>query len=378
MIYFDNASTTLVNEEVLNTYNKISKEFYANPSSPHIFAKESEAYLSKARNAILSLLHLNDTYEVIFTSNATEANNLGVIGYCLANTRNGKRIITSKTEHASILEPIKYLVDNFGYVVDYVDVDEFGKVNVDSLRNLINQDTIMVCLMCVNNELGTVNDIEQIKKVINETNDKTVFYSDSTQAIGKTDLRFNVCDMLCLSAHKIHGLKGAGVLIKKRKLKLIPSSHGGGQESGFRSGTVDVAGAYCLAKALQISIISLKNNEKHVKTLFDSLYNLLSTRSDLFTINSPKNASPYILNFSLKDRKASVINEALSMKGIMVSSVSACSSKKEPYSYVLTAIGKSENEAKNSLRISFSHLNTLDEVNIFFNTLIDILKEIRK
>lgn len=378
MIYFDNASTTLVNDEVLNTYNKISKELYANPSSPHIFAKESEAYLSKARNAILSLLHLNDTYEVIFTSNATEANNLGVIGYCLANTRNGKRIITSKTEHASILEPIKYLVDNFGYVVDYVDVDEFGKVNVDSLRNLINQDTIMVCLMCVNNELGTVNDIEQIKKVINETNDKTVFYSDSTQAIGKTNLRFNVCDMLCLSAHKIHGLKGAGVLIKKRKLKLIPSSHGGGQESGFRSGTVDVAGAYCLAKALQISIISLKNNEKHVKTLFDSLYNLLSTRNDLFTINSPKDASPYILNFSLKDRKASVINEALSMKGIMVSSVSACSSKKEPYSYVLAAIGKSENEAKNSLRISFSHLNTLDEVNIFFDTLIDILKEIKK
>lgn len=378
MIYFDNASTTLVNEEVLNTYNKISKELYANPSSPHIFAKESEAYLAKARNAILSLLHLNDTYEVIFTSNATEANNLGVIGYCLANPRNGKRIITSKTEHASILEPIKYLVDNFGYIIDYVDVDEYGKVKIDSLKNLITNDTVLVCLMCVNNELGTINDIEKIKNVINEKNDKTVFYSDSTQAIGKADLRFNVCDMLCLSSHKIHGLKGAGVLIKKRKLKLVPSLHGGGQEGGLRSGTVDVAGAYCLAKALQISIISLKNNEKHVKQLFNSLYNLLSTREDLFIINSPKDASPYILNFSLTDRKASVINEALSMKGIMVSSVSACSSKKEPYSYVLAAIGKNENEAKNSLRISFSHLNTLEEVNIFFDTLINILKEIRK
>ena len=378
MIYFDNAATTLVNKDVLNTYNKISTELYANPSSPHAFAKEADSYLSKARNAILSLLHLNDSYEVIFTSSATEANNLGMVGYCLANPHNGKHIITSKVEHASVLEPLKYLENNHGYIIDYVDVDEFGRVNLNHLKQLINKDTILVSLMSINNELGSVNDLVAIRKIIDEINEKTAFYSDSTQAIGKADMKFNVCDFLCLSAHKIHGLKGAGILIKKRKLKINPSIYGGGQEGGLRSGTNDVAGAYCLAKALQISIISYKKDTNYIKNLFDHLYTLLLSRDDLFAINSPKDDCPYILNFTLKEAKASVVTEALSMRGIMVSSVSACSSKKEPLSYVLLAVGKTENEAKNSIRVSFSSLNTIEEVDILFNALVDICTEIRK
>ena len=378
MIYFDNAATTLVNKEVLNTYNKISLELYANPSSPHAFAKESDAYLARARNAILSLLHLNDTYEVIFTSNATEANNLGMVGYCLANPYNGKEIITTKVEHASVLEPLKYLEDNHGYTIHYVDVDEFGKVDIDHLKSLINKNTVLVSIMSINNELGTINDLVAIKEAIKNKNENTAFYSDSTQAIGKADLKFNSCDFLCLSAHKIHGLKGAGVLIKKRKLRIAPFVHGGGQEGGLRSGTVDVAGAYCLAKALQISVISLKKNQNYVQNLFNHLYAKLEENDQLFLINSPKNSSPYILNFSLKTAKASVVTEALSMKGIMVSSVSACSSKKEPLSYVLLAIGRNEDEAKNSIRVSFSIDNTVEEIDTFINTLIEICMEIRK
>lgn len=378
MIYFDNAATTLVDKEVLNTYNKISLQLYANPSSPHSFAKESDAYLSKARNAILSLLHLNDTYEVIFTSNATEANNLGTIGYCLANPYNGKEIITTKVEHASILEPLKFLETNHGYKIHYVNVDEFGEVDLIHLQSLINENTVLVAIMSVNNELGTINDLAKIKEIIKNKNEKTAFYSDSTQAIGKADLKYNSCDFLCLSAHKIHGLKGAGVLIKKRKLRIVPFVHGGGQEGGLRSGTVDVAGAYCLAKALQIAVISLKNNQNYIQKLFDHLYTKLKENEELFLINSPKNASPYILNFTLKTAKASVVTEALSMKGIMVSSVSACSSKKEPLSYVLLAIGRNEEEAKNSIRVSFSKENTIEEIDILIDSLKEICAEIRK
>ena len=378
MIYFDNAATTLVDENVLATFNKITKEIYANAASPHAFAKQSDAYLNKARSAILALLHLNDSYEIIFTANATEANNLGIIGYCLANPYNGKTIITTKIEHASVLEPIKYLQENHGYNVLYVDLDEYGHVNIEHLNNLLNEDVCLVAIMAVNNEIGSVNDLKAISETINSKNPKTVFYSDTTQGIGKVELKCNLCDMFCLSAHKIHGLKGCGMLVKKRKIRIIPFLHGGGQEGGLRSGTVDVAGAYCLAKALQIASISLKNNEKYVKTLFDRLYDKLDERKDLFLINSSKYGTPYILNFSLCDRKASVVTEALSMRGFMVSSVSACSSKKEPYSYVLEALGKESFAFHNSIRISFSHLNTIEEVDSFYETLINILKEIRK
>lgn len=378
MIYFDNAATTLVNDDVLTTFNKLNKEVYANSSSPHMFAKESETYLNKARSAILSLLRLNDLYEVIFTANATEANNLGIIGYCLANPYKGKTIITTKIEHASVLEPIKYLQDNHGYNVLYAPLDEYGHVDVEKLKSLINKDVCLVSIMAVNNEIGTINDVTSISRAIKEINPDCVFFSDTTQAIGKNEIRYNVLDMLCLSAHKIHGLKGTGILIKKRKLKINPSHYGGGQEGGLRSGTVDIAGAYCLAKALQIATISLKKNEIYVKTLFDKLYERLSEHEDLFFINSPKNDSAYILNFSLKDRKASVVNEALSMRGIMVSSMSACSSKKEPFSYVLKELGREEFLYYNSIRVSFSHLNTLDEVNVFVDTLLDILKEIKR
>lgn len=372
IIYLDNAATTLVNPEVLDSYNKTKTQYFANPSSIHISGQESSRLLSKAREQILSLLNVNDD-ELIFTSGATEANNLAIKGYALRYQNRGKHLITTAIEHPSVLEAFKQLEDNFGFEVTYLPINKNGVIEINDLKNAIRKDTILVSIMAVNNEIGSINNINEISNLLKDY-PLIAFHSDVTQGIGKINLPYEKMDMFSFSGHKIHGLNSSGALIKRKKIELLPLLSGGGQENNFRSGTNDVALAVSLAKAMRLSISSLDQNFTKIKQFSEVLLTYLKENPSLYEINSFDN--PYIVNFSSLTKKASVVVESLSTKGIMVSSVSACHAKKEPISYVIKALGKSDILAHNTIRVSFSSDNTFEDVNALIFNLKNINKEL--
>ena len=373
-IYFDNAATTKPLDEILSTYEKVAKEYYGNASSIHFLGAEAFNLLNKASEQILNNFSLNG-YEVIFTSGATEAINLAIKGYCLMHQNRGKHIITSVYEHPSVLESIKQLEENFGFIVTYLDIDSDGHIDYEKLKNSITKETILVAIMAVNNEIGSINDARKIKELIKDKN-KIVFFMDTTQAIGKIKLDYSLLDMFVVAGHKIHGLKGTGCLIKKRSIDLLPLNSGGGQQENLRSGTIDLPGAISLSRAIRLINQDLDNNFKKVVLLRDSLLSYLKDNKDYFEINTSYE-NPYIINFSSKYHKASVIVEALSRRGIYVSSISACHSKKEKFSYVVDALKKDKKIAKNTIRVSFSYDNTLKEVEVLKEELHKIIGEIR-
>ncbi len=373
IIYLDNAATTVVNNEVLEAYNKAKKLYFANPSSIHIPGQEASRLLEKAREQILSILKVIDD-ELIFTSGATEANNLAIKGYCLRYQNRGKHIIVSNIEHPSVLETAKQLEEHFGFEVTYLPVNEKGVVEVNTLKVAIRKDTILVSIMAVNNEIGTINPIHEIAELLKEY-PLIVFHVDVTQGITKIDLPYQDMDMFSFSGHKIHGLNSSGALVKRKKIELLPIMSGGGQESNFRSGTNDVALAVSLAKALRLENEKISENYSKIAAISQFLKDYLSSRKDLYELNSGDN--PYIVNFSTLTRKASVIVEALSSRGIMVSSTSACHAKEEPISYVVLALGKSEQKAHNTIRVSLSEDTTLEDIKCLIKNLEELVEGLK-
>jgi len=375
MIYLDNAATTKPYKEVLEVFNKVNEEYFANPSSIHFEGAKASRLLSKSKEKLLSILGCKE-HDVIFTSGATESINLAIKGYCLRYQNRGKHIITDVIEHPAVLETFEWL-KSFGFEVTYLPVDQDGKVDLDELKKAIRKDTILVSIMAVNNEVGSVNNIDEISSYLKEFN-KIVFHCDVTQAIGKISLNYNNIDMFSFSGHKIHGLKGSGALVKKSNIELMPMNSGGGQENGLRSGTNDLANAVGLVKALDLTFSGFSKNKKSVELLRNSLQKYIISEKELFEQNSPDDGSSYIYNFSLKNKKASVLVEAMSNKQIMISSISACHSKGEPISYVVQAMKHDERLSHNTIRVSFSEDNTLDEINEFINQLKTIVKELKQ
>ena len=375
IIYLDNASTSKVNPEVLDSFNQITLKYFANASSIHRLGQESNRLLEKSREQILSLLNLNH-HEVIFTSGATEANNLAIKGYALANRNRGNHIITSATEHPSVLNTYKQL-EKYGFKITVLPVNDKGVIEVNSLRDAVNENTILVSIMSVNNEIGAVNPIKEIGEYLKKY-PKIAFHVDMTQAIGKINIPLENVDMFSFAGHKIHGLLGSGALIKDKKIILEPLNTGGGQENNLRSGTNTVALSASLAKALRLAIDNIDSNYQKVSTLRDYLVSYLKDNEDKYVLNSLDKNNPYIVNFSLKNRKASVVVEALSNHDIMVSSLSACHSKNEDYSYVVYALNHDMCLAHNTIRVSFSYDNTLEEVKEFIKKLEAIIKEIKQ
>ena len=372
-IYLDNAATTSPHKDVVALYNEIALNHFGNASSIHALGVDAYKYLSLAKEKILRSFNLND-HKVIFTSGATEANNLAIKGIAFKYMNRGKHLITSKIEHPSVLETFHQLENEFGFTVTYLDVDNEGVINLEQLKKAINDKTTLVSIMAINNEVGTIEPIEKIADIVHAY-PKAILHVDMTQAVGKIDFDFNKIDLFSFSAHKIHGLKGSGALLYKSKLSFQPLLNGGDQEYGFRSGTNDVASACALSKAVEISKKVQKKNHEHVNELNLYLRDLLKDEGIIF--NSPTNASPYILNFSLLNKKASVVVEALSRKGIYISSVSACHSKKEPHSYVVEAMSKNIERAKNTIRVSFSYENTKEDVEEFAHSFKEIVRSIR-
>lgn len=375
IIYLDNASTTKINPDILNSYNEVAIKYFGNCSSIHGLGVKSFTLLSKSREQILKTLNLLD-YELIFTSGATEANNLAIKGYAKKYKNRGNHIIVSSIEHPSILETVKQLEEIDGFEVTYLPVNNSGVVELETLKTSIKSNTILVSVMAVNNEVGSINNIHEISKIVRKY-PKIAFHVDAVQAIGKIAFDFNDADMITISGHKIHGPLGIGALIHKKRITLNPEICGGGQEDGLRSGTSNLPGAVALAKAIRIAQEGIKERFKKVSNVSSRLNKYLLENSHLFELNSNPNLNPYIINFSFIKKKASVVVEALSNEGIMVSSISACHSKREKGSYVIKEMGKDEWLSHNTLRISLCEDNTLEEIDIFIAALKRIVEEIR-
>ena len=368
IVYLDNAATTKPNDDVVALYNDIETNQFGNSSSIHGLGVKSLKFLNAAREMLLESLKVKN-YKVYFTGSSTEANNLAIKGYCYKHANRGKHIITTNIEHPSVLECFRALEKN-GFKVTYLKVNSQGIVTAEDVKNAMTNETILVSVMAVNNEIGSINPIKEIKEVVSKF-PKAVLHVDTTQAVGKLNFDYNNCDMFVVSAHKIHGLKGSGALIAKSNITFDPIINGGGQEEGMRSGTVSVAHACTLAFAVK-TLFPLKNIGDLQAFLLKNLSNL-----DGIEMNSNDNCSPYIVNFSLTKKKASVVVEALSNKGIYVSSVSACNSKGESGSYVVRAIGKSDELAHNTIRVSLDNQTTLEELEIFIRELKEILETIK-
>lgn len=377
IIYLDNASTTKLDPVVKETFSSALDKYYANPSSIHKLGQEANYLLNKTKDEILALLRCSD-HQVIFTSGATESNNLAIKGVCLRYKNRGNHIITSIYEHPSVLEAFKQLEKEFGFEVTYLYPNSDGIISPQDVKKALKKETIFVSIMAVNNEIGSLNPIEQIADLLKDY-PKVIFHSDAAQLIGKTNknINFNKIDLLTISAHKMHGLVSSGVLIKRKKIELLPLASGGGQEYNLRSGTNDLASALAFKKTLELALSTSKERYLHVENLANRLISYLKSNIDLYELNLPKEINPYIINFSSIKKKGSVVVEALSNAGIMVSSISACHSSKEKGSYVVASLGKNELISNNTVRVSLDYLNTNEDIDTLVSTLDKIIKDIR-
>lgn len=373
MIYLDYASTTPVLEEVVDSYAKLLKTDFANTSSIHSLGLKVNSYLEASRAQILKLFKRSED-QIIFTSGATESNNLAIKGFVEANKGKGKHLITSAIEHPSVLGVFKELEAN-GFELTILSCNQNGIVEEEALRNAIRKDTILVSIMTINNETGIIQPYEKYYKICQEN--KITYHSDITQALGKINLDFSCFDMASFSAHKIHGLKGSGGLFKKKNIRLNPQLIGGGQEYGLRSGTTNWPLNVTLAKTIRLSLEKRQENYNYVLNLHKFLYQELENNS-LVKINSSNNyqiQSPYILNLSVPKRQSEVIIHGLEEHGFCVSSTSACGSKKDNYSYVILDMSGSMELASSAIRVSLSKDVTLSQIKEFINALNKVLVE---
>jgi len=377
MIYFDNAATAKVDPKVLETYVKLVNELIGNPASAHGLGLKSLNYLERARKQIARTLKLKNK-EIVFTSGASESNNLGIRGFALRNIKTGKHLITSTVEHASVLKVFQDL-EKEGFEVTYLPVDNNGQISLDQLEKSLRKDTILVSLMGVNNETGAIFPIEKISEII-KSNSRAIFMSDLTQAIGKVKVNLNLIDMFSMSSHKVCGLKSSGLLAYNANLKIKPQILGGGQEKGLRSGTDNTPLDCSLATALRLYMGSFEERYAKAKELKNYLVDELKKfgENEIRFISPQDNCSPFILNFSLLHYKASVLVEALSRREVYVSTKSACSSHTSGSSYVLEAMGFPSNISSNAIRLSFEGTEDLEQGKQFMQILREETKKLER
>lgn len=362
MVYLDYSATTNVNNEVLDSFVKCSKEFIGNPNSLHGLGVKSFNMIESASHQIANLLGVNVS-EIIYTSGASESNNLAIKGICEKYKNRGKHIITTPLEHSSIYGPIDYLKEK-GYEVDYVKIDKNGLVDLDDLKSLIREDTILVSISAVNSEIGILQNIEEIAKIVKEY-PKCFFHSDMTQAIGKININIENVDLISFSAHKFYGIKGIGVLIKKDKIELTPLIHGGKSTTIYRSGTPMLPLIVSISKALRIALENIDKKYNYISELNNYIKEGLN-KFDKVIINSNNACIPHILNISIIGVKPETMQHALEKYEIYVSTQSACSSSNSK-SKAVFALTNDNEISSSSIRISLSHLTTREEVNYFLD-----------
>ena len=371
MIYLDYSATTPVNRDVLDSFNKACLNFPGNANSLHKMGRESFHLMEAATKSIANLLKV-DVKEIIYTSGATEANNLAILGTVLKYKNRGNHILTTKLEHSSVLDTVDYLEKN-GFVVEYLNVLENGKVDLEDLKNKIREDTILVSINHVNSEIGIRQDVEIIADFLKNYS-KIIFHVDGTQAVGKIKVNLDNIDLYTFSAHKIYGLKGVGCLIKKKNIELVPIIHGGKSQSIYRSGTPAVPLYVSFAKALKLILDDFDKKYEHVKNLNKYLRDNLETMN-LVHINSNTSCIPHIINISVEKIKPETLMHALAESDIYISTKTACSFDNS-MSLSVYELTKDKELASHSVRISLSYLTTLEEINYFLKILKEKIEEL--
>lgn len=376
LIYFDNSATTKPYDEVLDAYIKVNRDMYGNASSLHNFGGKSEQLITRAREQIANLCGVKPT-EIYFTSGGTEGNNMAIKGAAMMHRNRGNHIITTAVEHPSVKEPCEQL-RSMGFEITYLPVNKDGVVSITDLRDAITDETTLVSVMYVNNEVGTIQPIGEIGKLL-EQYPKILFHVDYVQGAGKLAIAIHerFIDLCTFSAHKFHGLKGTGFLYKKEGVNLAPLITGGNQEYKMRSGTENTGGIVAMAKALRMAELQRKNNEKKLQLVREYLCEKLAANSNII-VHTPVTSTPHIINFSAIGLKGEVLVHALEEQGIIISTTSACSSKDKLPSGTLKAMKVSDELAMGAVRISMSYDNTLTEAETFIKALNIILQRLNK
>ena len=377
--YFDNSATTRCAEDVVALMQRVLLEDYGNPSSLHMKGVVAEKYIKTAAEQIARTLKVSEK-EIIFTSGGTESNNLALIGVALANQRAGKHIITTSIEHASVYNPLIFLEEQ-GFEVTYLPVDKTGAVSLEALASAVREDTILVSMMHVNNEIGTIEPIEEAAKLIHEKNPGTLIHVDAIQSFGKLRIypkRMGI-DLLSVSGHKIHGPKGIGFLYVKDKTKIKPIIYGGGQQKNMRSGTENVAGIAGLGAAVEALY---DHFDEKIEQLYALREYLAAGMKELegATVNGAdgRNAAPHIVSVSFAGIRAEVLLHALEERGIYVSTGSACSSNHPAISGTLKAIGVKPELLDATVRFSLSVESTREEADYVLGQLAELLPMLRR
>ncbi|HCO28005.1 MAG TPA: cysteine desulfurase NifS [Lachnospiraceae bacterium] len=373
--YLDNAATTFVFPEVKDLMGKVMEEDFGNPSSLHKKGVKAEQYIKEAKETIAKFLKV-EPKEIVFTSGGTESNNMALIGSAYANQRRGKHIITTRIEHASVYEPLMHL-EKEGFQITYLPVDEHGIVKIDALKEALTDETILVSIMYVNNEIGSIQPIEEIGKIIKSYREDILFHVDAIQAYGKLKIypKRAKIDLLSVSGHKIHGPKGSGFLYIKDKTKIQPILFGGGQQKGMRSGTENVPAIAGLSLA---SKLMYENHEEKIEKLNILKERFIKGVSEIENVTNNSGEAPHIISISFPGVRSEVLLHALEEKGVYVSSGSACSSNHPAISGTLKAIGLDKNHWESTLRFSLSIFTTEEEVDFAIQCLKELVPVLRR
>jgi cysteine desulfurase len=378
-IYLDHAATTPVDEEVVEAMLPYFTSLYGNASSLHSFGTEAHDALEQSRQLVAEALNA-DAEEIIFTGGGTESDNIAIKGIAYQNkdkkNSQGPHIITSAIEHPAVLETCKHL-EKEGFNVKYLPVDKYGIVNIDELKKTITKDTFLITIMFANNEIGTIQPIEEIAQITKENN--IIFHTDAVQAIGKLDIDLKKLDidLLSISAHKIYGPKGVGALFIRNGLKIQPIVHGGGHEKGLRSSTENIPGIVGLGKACELARKRMKKDIKHIKILRDKLINNVLEIEESFLNGHPEKRLVNNAHFYFTGIEGESLVLGLNDQGVAASTGSACSSKKLEPSHVLLAIGLTPEQAHGSLRITLGRENTEEDIAYASNVLHSVVEKLR-
>ena len=370
LIYFDNVATTSINEDVKNTYIELLNRYYCNSDALYNEGVEVFNLQEKSRKNIAELLNIHSN-ELIFTSGASEANNLAIKGLCFKNP-NKKHIITSIYEHSSVYNAIKQLEEEFGYSVTYLKPEKDGRINPNDIEKSITNNTILVSIMYVNNEIGVINDIEAIKNIVKKHNG-VYFHTDITQGFCKLNIDLKDIDLASFSAHKIHGLKGSGGLIKKSHVNILPIISGGQQENGLRGGTSNALVNIVLSKTIRIAIENKKKYDLYLSELKEYFINSLKTVKGV-KINVFEKSIKTLFSITTTIPSEVLVN-GMNNNGIMISSKSTCSSKAKKTNRTLTNVNIDEDY---TVRVSFDFSNTKEEIDYFITSLKKLIESYGK
>ncbi len=374
--YLDNSATTRPYDEVVDKIAEVMKERYGNPSSLHRLGIAAEKEIKTAKEYIAATLKASPG-EIYFTSGGTESNNLAIMGVCGASR--GKHIISTPLEHPATMNTLAKMEEQ-GYKVDFVPVDSDGVVNLPAFEDMIREDTVLVTAMVVNNEIGSVQPISQMAKILRRKNPKSVFHVDAVQGYCKVefDARSLGVDLISISGHKIHGPKGVGVLYIRKGVRLAPVLYGGGQQDNIRPGTENVPGIAGLGLAAKMCHENMYKSLPQIDRLRKKLERGICDNISNIRVNTPENCAPHILNISFGGVRSEVVLHSLENEEIYVSSGSACSSHKKEPSYVLTSIGVDRKMIDGSIRFSLSEFNTDEDIDATVEALIKIIGRLRK